>query len=220
MEKPFLGGGEQFGEIVFQPSDHAESQVADVVQKGGGGILPIGDDVIGKTWTQVSEGTAEKSPTGLILAIARAVGFDVQGQGQAGAHHTDHDQLMMVTEDLSFRVPYGTAEITTLFPRSSGAGPVQGQPEEAAVLEGFVALGLMNGGDRRLTGHRRVEPLREVSQGIIAEAAGDSQGAGPRIHQGFNAGKGGTAQQHPHEQSPQQRGGRNAPLRAAIAGRL
>ena len=126
----------------------------------------------------------------------------------------------MVAEDLSFLVPYGTAEITTLFLRSSGAGPVQSQSDEAAVLEGFVALGLMNGGDRGLTGHRRVESLREVSQGIIPEVAGYSQGACPRIHQGFQGGKGGTTQQHPHEQGPQQRGGRNALRPAAIAGRL
>ena len=104
MEKPFLGGGEQFGEIVLQASDHAESQIAGVVQKGGGGKVPIGDHIIGKTWAQVADGTAEKSPTGIVLAVPRAVGFHIQGQGQAGSHHTDHDQLMMVAEDLSFLV--------------------------------------------------------------------------------------------------------------------
>ena len=123
----------------------------------------------------------------------------------------------MVAEDLPFLVPVRTAQITTLFVRSSGAGSIQGQSDEAAVIEGLVALGLTHGGDRRLARDRRVESLGEVSQGIIAEAAGNIQGAGPRTHQGFNGREGRTTQQRPHEQGPQQGGGRDAPLRAAIA---
>jgi hypothetical protein len=77
----------------------------------------------------------------------------MQGQGQAGSHHTDHHQLMMVAEDLSSLVSVGAAQIASLFLRSSGAGPVHSQSHEAAVIEGFVALGLTHGGDRCLAGH-------------------------------------------------------------------
>ena len=51
------------------------------MQKGGGGVVPIGDHIIGKTAAEVADGTAEKSPTGVILAVPRTVGFHIQGQG-------------------------------------------------------------------------------------------------------------------------------------------
>ena len=101
--------------MFFKRATTRESQIPDVVQKGGGGEVPVGDHIVGKTAAQVADGTAEESPTGVVLAIPRAVGFDIQGQGQAGSHHTDHDQLVMVAEDLPFLVAHGTAQIATLF---------------------------------------------------------------------------------------------------------
>jgi hypothetical protein len=62
-EKPFLGGAEQLGEIVLQAGDHVESPIPHVVQKGGGGVVPIPDHIIGKTGTQVTHGAAQESPT-------------------------------------------------------------------------------------------------------------------------------------------------------------
>jgi hypothetical protein len=88
----------------------------------------------------------------------------------------------MIAEGLPFLIAHGTAPIAPLFVRPSGAGSIQGQSYKAAVVEGFVALGLADRGDGRLAGDGRVESLGEVSQGIIAEAAGYSQGAGPRTH--------------------------------------
>ncbi len=84
---------------------------------------------------------------------------------------------MMEAEDLPFLVAVGTAQIAKIFLRSARAGPVQSQSDETAVVEGFVALGLMDSSDRRLTSDGRVEPFGEITKGIIAEAPGNFQGA-------------------------------------------
>ena len=102
---------------------------------------------------------------------------------------------MVVAEDLFFLVAVGTAQLTELFAGSSGARSIQGQSDEAAVVEGLVALGLTHGGDRRLPRHRRVEPLGEVTERIVAEAPGNIQGAaGLGTDQRFNPGEGRAAQ--------------------------
>ena len=72
VEKPFLGGRKQLGEILLQTGDHGESQIPDVVQKGGGGVVPVDDHIIGKPAAQVADGTAQESPTGIVLAIPGA----------------------------------------------------------------------------------------------------------------------------------------------------
>ena len=216
--KPLLGGGEQFGKIVLQTDDHGEPQIVGVVQEGSTGEFPIGHHVVGKAPTGVFDGAAQEPAGGAVLAIPGAVGFDIQRQHQAGAHHAEHDQPVVITLDLVFLVPVGTAEITNFLARPSGAGAIQGQPDEAAVVEGLVALGLTHGGDRRPPRHRRVEPRGEIAERVIAEARGNLQGAaGARTHQRFNARKGRAAEQHSHDQTPEQSGGGNAPLGAAIA---
>jgi hypothetical protein len=53
----------------------------------------------------------------------------------------------MVAEDLPLLIPVPTAQITTFVVRSSGPGSIDRQAQEAAVVEGLVALGLTHGGD-------------------------------------------------------------------------
>ena len=80
-------------------------------------------------------------------------------------------------KNLPFLVADRTAPIAALFLRSSGAGSIQGQADEAAVVERFMALGLMNGGDRRLARDPGIEPFREVTERVVAEAPGNLHGA-------------------------------------------
>ena len=98
----------------------------------------------------------------------------------------------MVANDLLFLVAHGTAKITNLFLRSSGAGSIQGQSNEAAVVKRLVALRLMDGGDRRLARRIGVEPFGEVT----VEAAKSIRGAG-RKAQGENATGPGSGPQRP-----------------------
>jgi hypothetical protein len=62
---------------------------------------------------------------------------------------------MMVAEDLSLLVSVGTTQISRLFMGSSGSGSVQGQSNEAAVVEGLMALGLTGSCRRELRKHIR-----------------------------------------------------------------
>jgi aminoglycoside N3'-acetyltransferase len=82
-----------------------------------------------------------------------------------------------------------------------------------------VALGLTHGGDRRPARHRRVEPGGEIAERVIAEACRETSSArrAREPHQRFNARKGRAAEQHSHDQTPEQSGGGNAPRGAAIA---
>src|ERR1700745_4120512 len=116
------------------------------MQEGSAREFPIGDYIVGEAATGVLDGAAQEPPSGVVLAIPGAVRFDIQGQGQAGSHHTDQDQVVVVAEDLSLLISIRTAQITVFFACSSGAGSIQGKADEAAVIEGFVALGLTHGG--------------------------------------------------------------------------
>jgi hypothetical protein len=126
---------------------------------------------------------------------------------------------VVVTENLLFPIAVGAAQITNLFPGPAHAAAIQRESNEAAVLESFVALGLTHGRDHRLPRDPWVEPRGEIAEGVVPEAPGNVQGASPRTDQRFNAREGRAAEHHPHQQSPQQGGGGNAPLRAAIARR-
>ena len=115
-------------------------------------------------------------------------------------------------------IPVGTAQLTNLLARSSGAGAIEGQAEEAAVVKGLVALGLMPGGDRRPPPHRRVEPCGEVTEGSGAEALGNVESAaGLGTNQRLNACEARAAPPPAHQQSPPQGSGGNVPFRTAIA---
>ena len=84
---------------------------------------------------------------------------------------------MVVTQDLLLLVPVGAAQVTTFLARSSRAGAIQGQSDEATVVEGFVALGLTDGGDHGSSRDGGGESLREVGERVIAEALANVQGA-------------------------------------------
>ena len=141
-EKPLLGGREQFGGIVFQTGDDEESQIADVVQEGGSGEFSIDDHVIGKTAASVADGAPEQSPTDAVLAIPRAVGFNIQGKGQAGSHHTDHSQFVVVADDLFLLVPVGEPTTGWDFSDERGRGAANcrkhGSKEGQLRLLGFA----------------------------------------------------------------------------------
>jgi hypothetical protein len=79
VKKPFLRGCKQSREVVLQAGDDRESQIANIAQKGGAGEVPVGDHVAGKTAAPVAHGAAKEPPTGVIIAIPKAVRFNIQG---------------------------------------------------------------------------------------------------------------------------------------------
>jgi hypothetical protein len=77
----------------------------------------------------------------------------------------------MVAEDLSLLVSLGTTQIANLFLRSSGTRPIQGQSNEAAIVEGLVALGLTHCREGCLAGDTGVKSFGEITEGVVSEAA-------------------------------------------------
>jgi hypothetical protein len=170
-----------------------ESQSTGLVKERRSGELPIDHHILGKARAEMADRANQHPVTSVVFAIPGAVGFHVQGQRQAGAHDTDHDHLMVVAQDLSLPIPVGTAPAADLLARARHPRAVHGQPDEEAVVEGLVALGLADGGDGSSPIERGTEPLGEIPQRIIAEALGNGQPAAGRTRQGFNAGEAGAA---------------------------
>src|SRR5579884_1445357 len=71
--------------------------------------------VVGKAWPEAFDSAPQQATAGAELAIAGAVGFDIERQHQAGSDHADHRQLMVITDNLLPRVMVRAAQITSLF---------------------------------------------------------------------------------------------------------
>src|SRR5579885_181986 len=109
------GGGEQFGEIALEADHDVESQIVRLLEERGAGIFAIGHHVVGKAWPEAFDSAPQQATAGAELAIAGAVGFDIERQHQAGSDHADHRQLMVITDNLLPRVMVRAAQITSLF---------------------------------------------------------------------------------------------------------
>jgi hypothetical protein len=114
-------------------------------------------------------------------------------------------------------VPDRPTQRAALGRTSADGGAIQRQPDEAGVLEGFVALGPADGLDERLTRLGRVAMLREVSEGIVPEAVPDAEGpAGRGPGQRLDGMEGPLPQHLADELRPEERGGGDARLGPAV----
>jgi hypothetical protein len=150
------------------------------VKERSAGKLPIDHHVLSKAPTHVTHHATQQAATGVVLAILGAIGFHIQGQRQTGPYDADHDHFVVIAEDLPLPVPVGTTPAADLLAGARYARSIDGQPEEAAVVEGLVALGLADGRDRGTPGPLGAEPLGEVAEGVIPEARNLQRSAGER----------------------------------------
>ena len=98
------------------------------------------------------------------IAIARSIGFPIARQRQAGSHHADHHQRMLIALNLFLGIPAWAAERTALLGPPSRTGAVQGQTDPAAIIKGLVALGAANQGEQGLPRWVGIESLGEITQ--------------------------------------------------------
>ena len=139
------------------------------VQKGSRSIPAVDHQVVGKASAQLAPGSGEQALAGGILAVARAVGFGVEGKRQAGSDDADADHLVGVTDHFFLGVVLRTAKLATSVNAVSGGGAIDGQANEPRILEGFVALGAMKHTDQSGARNGRVQTFGEVAQRIIAK---------------------------------------------------
>ncbi|PYU21664.1 MAG: hypothetical protein DMG32_20010 [Acidobacteria bacterium] len=104
---------------------------------------------------------------------SRNCGFGVHGQGEVATNHGGHDEVMVITDDLSVGIAVGTAQGAFRLSPPPRRGAVQGEAQETAALESLVAFGTME--HRGQSGPRgcRIQTFGEVTQGIIAEGLAD-----------------------------------------------
>jgi hypothetical protein len=111
-----LGLMPQLGQVGLQPGQHRQSQVCGSMQEGSGGIEAIGYDVIGKAGSQQLDGPLQQPLASRILAVAWAVGLDIEGQRQSGAHHTDQAEVVIMANDLMVWVQHRVTELASGLP--------------------------------------------------------------------------------------------------------
>jgi hypothetical protein len=98
--------------------------------------------------------------------------LDVERQRQPRSDESDQAEVVRVTADLVAGVVAWPTQRAALFLAAAGSRSIDGQSDEAGVVEGLVALGLSQECDRGEAGRLRVEPLREVAERVVAEGTG------------------------------------------------
>ena len=88
----------------------------------------------------------QQSLCGGILAIARPIGFHIDGKRQTNAHDADQYEMMQPTMHRTLGILYRITQPARFFVGTPGSGTIQRQADEAAVFEGLVALGLVQHG--------------------------------------------------------------------------
>jgi hypothetical protein len=153
-----------------------------------------------------------------VLAIAGSVGFPIAGQRQAGAHHADHHQRMLIALNLFRSVLLRPTERATLVSPPSRTGAIDGQTDPAAIIKGFVALGATDEGEQGLPGGTGIEPLGEITQRIVTEWSGDGECSSRRgTRQRLDRMKTGFPEDLSDQQGPEQSRCRNLGLPPTIS---
>jgi len=114
------------------------------VQERSGGEFSVDHRILRKTFPQAADDPTQEALTGGILAIARPIGFHIEGQGETGSHHADQNERMLIADNLFLGIAPRTTERTAVLGAPSGTGAVDGQANPVAVIEGLVALGTTN----------------------------------------------------------------------------
>lgn len=176
------------------------------MQERGRGVLTISDDVVREAWNEVPHSPGEEPLAGGIFAIARAIGLDIQRQGQpGGAHDAEEREVMEMAGDGALGIPDGVAQPTESLLAATLPRAVNGKANEATGLKRLVALGAAHDLDQRATSGRRVEPFGEVGERIVAEVAGQGQRPpGRRVHQRLNGVEGPLPEHLANELGPEQ----------------
>src|ERR1700730_2509770 len=173
----------------------------------------IDDHILRKSFSHAPDHPSQQALPGGILAIARSVGFPIAGQRQAGSHHADHHQRMLIAQNLFRSVQLRTTELAAPVGSPSRAGTVQGQADPAAIVKGLVALGAAQEREQGLPCGTGIEPLGEIAQGIVTERSGDGERASRRrVHQRLDCVKTRLAKNLTDQQGPEQSRSRNLGL--------
>ena len=119
------------------------------MRESSGGEFPVSHDIVGKARSQARRGAPRQTLRGCVFTVAGSIGFHIGRQRQANAHHADRYEAMRRAVRIALGIPDRVTEWARFFVGVSGAGAIHSQADEAAVLEGLVALGLVERGGER-----------------------------------------------------------------------
>ncbi len=125
------------------------------MQERGGGEFPIHHHVVGEAGTERADGAPQEDLARPVFTLSRPVGFDIEGERQAGSHHTDQGQVMTVAGNLSSVIAVGAAELASGLLAAPHGGAIHGQADEGTVVKGLVTFGLAQGTALRRYGWER-----------------------------------------------------------------
>src|SRR5512138_1504323 len=123
---------------------------ADVVEKGGGGVLAVDHHVVGEADAERAGGAVEEPTRGGVLAIAGAVRLDIEGQREARADDRDQAEMVPIAADLMRSIVASPAQLAKVLSTATATGAVDREADEAGVLESLVSLGAAQDGDEQL----------------------------------------------------------------------
>src|SRR5260370_42715676 len=127
------------------------------MQERRGGKSSIDDHILRKTFSHAPHHPPQQALAGGVLAVTRSVRFPIAGQRQAGSHHANHHERMLIALNLFLGIPPWAAERTTLLGPPSRTGAVDGQTDPPAIVEGLVTLGTADEGEQGLPPGVRIE---------------------------------------------------------------
>src|SRR5258708_10820254 len=188
------------------------------MQERCGGKFSIDNHILRKTLSQAAYHPPQQALAGGVLAVTGSVRFPIARQRQAGSHHANHHQRMLVALNLFLGIPPWAAERTALLGPPSRTGAVDGQADPAAIVKGLVALGATDEGEQGLPGGTGIEPLGEITQGIVTEWSGDGEcSSRRRTRQRLHRMKTGYPEDLSDQQGPEQSLRRNLGLLPTVS---
>ena len=120
---------------------------------------------------------------------------------------------MLIAQELFRSVVLRPTEGATLLGSPTRAGAIEGQADPAAIIKGLVALGAAEEGEQGLPCWTGIEPLGEITQGIVTERSGNGERAScRRSHQCLDGMKTRLPEDLADQQGPEQSLRRNLRL--------
>lgn len=124
----------QFRQVRFQARDDGDAHCIGGVEKRCGGKLGVGDHVACKARTEMAHRPCQYRLACGIFAVARPIRLGVERQGDAGADHADHHEVVEPASDVALGMVDGMTQRAGRFGGAARAGAIDGQADKGCLV--------------------------------------------------------------------------------------